>query len=304
MTTLTPEFHTYADKPTALISGSYTTVRGGELREIDAMLARQGDDVPASGFEKRFARVEDGNRNTVHVEDCLSFLQAVDYVEVSAQDVVSRFNEHVFPGLSFEARLQAHLRLQTGRSRHLTYISMVLSRLDERRVTPERLVEAVQEDSREDYSDKLSWTIEKIRFWTNLLDTLGALSYTTGGDQTEIVASPTRALLAELVSYYTEHAEDGTRAADLFEWIDEWFLPVFSDRAGTSRLSVGVADTLRSMDKDGAIRVTRLSDAQSVIDLPEPGGRTRTISNIHLEDPPSTAAYSYPLARTTQRATQ
>lgn len=304
MTMLTPEFHTYADKPTALISGSYTTVRGGELREIDSMLSQQGDNVPASGFENRFARVEDGTRKTAYVEDCLSFLQAVDYVEISAQDVVSRFNEQVFPGLAFEARLLAHLRLQTGRSRHLTYLSTVLARLDERRVTPERLVEAVQEDTGEDYSDELSWNIEKIRFWANLLDTLGALSYTTGGPRTEIVTSPTRALLAELIAYYAEHADDGSSAVGLFEWIDEWALPVLSERAGTPTLTVGVADTLRSMEEDGAIRTVRLTDSQSVVDVPVKGNRMRTISKVHIEDLPSSAAYSYPLSRTSRRVTQ
>jgi hypothetical protein len=302
--TLEPAFHAYVDKPTVLISGSYTTVRGAELREIDAMLDQQRDDVPMSGFEDRFARFEDGTINTDHVEDCLDFLQAIDFVEVSAQGLVSRFNGHAFPDLSFEARLLFHLRRQSGRSRHITYISEVLARLDKRRVSVERLLEAVQNDDAESYSDELSWTRDKIRFWANLLDPLGALSYTTGADEVEVVASPTRALLAELITHYADHAEDGTRAVDCLRWIDEWFLPVFSERAGSQRVSSGVADTLYSMQEDDAVSLFRESDSQSVVELPRDGGTARSISTISVEKVPSSAAYKYPLARTTRRVSQ
>lgn len=300
MTALTPEFHTYADKPTALISGSYTPVRGGELRKIDAMLEQQGNDVPVSGFEEQFARVENGGYNTAHVGDCLSLLQALDFVEVSPQDVVSRFNEQVFPELSTEARLLAHIRQQTGRSAHLTYVSAVLARLEQRQVTPERAVEAVLEDDNESFD--LSWNVEKIRFWANLLDTLGALSYTTGSDGSEILTSPTRALVAELLGYYAEYADKGTQAVSAFEWIDEWFLPVFANRAGTPTLAVAVADTLRSMEQDGVISMTRLSDSTAVVELPQ-RATTRTVTTITVENSASRVAYSYPLDRTTRRTT-
>jgi len=304
MTTLEPEFHTYADKPTALISGSYTTVRGAELRELDAMLDQQGGDVPASGFENRFARPEEGTLSTDHVEDCLAFMQSIDYVEVSPQNVVSRFNKQVFPDLSFEARLLSHIRQQTGRSRHITYISEVCARMDERRVDPERLLEEVQVDEAESYSDQLGWTIEKIRFWANLLDPLGALSYTTWSNESEIVPSPTRALLAELIAHYVEHAEASTRASECFGWIDEWFLPIFTERANVPRLSAGVADTLRSMEADGTINLSRESDAESIVELPRRGGEVRTVSRVTFEEHSTSAAYNYPLSRTTWGAGQ
>lgn len=304
--TLEPAFHAYADKPTVLISGSYTTVRGAELREIDAMLDQQGGDVPISGIEDRFARFEDGTLNTDHVEDCLELLQAIDFVEVSAQGLVSRFNGQAFPDLSFEARLLFHIRRQSGRSRHITYISEVSARLDERRVSVERLLEEVQDDDAESYSDELEWKKEKIRFWANLLDPLGALSYTSGprSDKAEIVASPTRALLAELIVYYADPSEDDMRAADCFKWIDEWFLPIFSERAGNQRVSMGVADTLRSMQEDDAIGLFRESDTQSVVELPRDGGTARSISTISVEEIPSSVAYDYPLARNTRRVSQ
>jgi len=305
MTMLEPEFHTYTDKPTALLSGSYTTVRGAELRELDEMLEEQGDDVPASGFKKRFAGYDDdGVLNTDHVDDCLGFLQKIDYVEVSPQDVVSRFNSHVFPDLAFEARLLSHIRQQTGRSEHLTYISEVCARIDKRRLDPNYLLEEVQADDTGSYSDQLSWTIEKIRFWANLLDPLGALSYTTWSNESEIVASPTRALLTELITYYAEHADDGTRAGDCFRWIDEWFLPILSERAGVPHLSTAAADTLRSMEDDEAIDMFRESDAQDIVRVPRAGSDPRTVSTVTVEGSPTGAAYRYPLARTTRRISQ
>lgn len=302
---LEPEFQTYTDKPTALLSGSYTTVRGAELRELDAMLQKQGDNVPVSGFEDRFAGYDDeGHLETAHVEDCLGLLQKIDYIEVSPQKAVSRFNDHVFSDLSFEVRLLAHIRQQTGRPEHLTYISEVLARLDQRRVDRDRLLEEVQGDDADTYSDELSWTMEKIRFWANLLDPLGALSYSTWSNESEIVASPTRALLIEAISHYAANADDGTRAGDCFRWIDEWILPLLSDRAGIPRLSVGAADTLRSMEDDGAIDMLRETDAQDIVHLPEDKGGERTVSTVTVADPPTNAAYDYPLTRTTRRISQ
>lgn len=301
--TTEPEFHTYVDKPTVLISGSYTTVRGAELREIDEMLAQQGEDVPVSGIEERFARSVNGGLNTDHVEDCLDLLQTIDFIEVSGQELVSRFNSHAFPDLSFEARLLFHVRQQSGRSRHLTYISEVLARLDRRRISIERLLEEVQDDDAESYSDKLEWKVEKIRFWANLLDPLGALSYTSGSrsNAVEVVASPTRALLAELIAYCEEHTEEPIRAVDCLGWIDEWILPVFSERAGNQRVALGVADTLRTMEEEGAISLFRESDSQSVVELPRDSSSIRSISTISVEETPRNAAYDYPLARTSRR---
>lgn len=304
MTTLEPEFNTYADKPTVLITGSYTTVRGAELSELDMMLSKQGDDVPVSGIEMRFARPENGALNTDHVEDCLAFLQSIDYIEISPQNVVSRFNEDVFPDLSFEARLHSHIRQLTGRPRHITYISEVCARMDERRVEPERLLEEVQADDTGSYTDELDWTIEKIRFWANLLDHLGAHSYTTWKNESEIIPSPTRAVLAELIAHYVEQEDDGTRARECFEWIDDWFLPVFAERANVPRLSIGVADTLRSMEDDGTIDLNRESDAESIVEMPRGSNGERTVSTVTVEERSSSIAYRYPLARTTRRTSQ
>lgn len=301
---LTPAFRTYADKPTALLTG-YTTVRGAELREIDTMLDEQGGNVPVSGFETRFGRPEQSESegdslNTDHVDECLRFLQAVDFVEVTPQDVVTPFNGGAFADLSFEARLLYHVRQQSGRRRHLTYVSEVLTGLDERRVSLERLIEEVQADDRESYD--LSWNEEKIRMWANLFDPLGAVSYYNDGDIREILASPTRSLLSELIAYHADHASDESSIVDLFEWIDETFLPVFAKRSGEPRLSIAVADTLRTMSEDGCLTMYRESDSQTVVRLPQAGGSDRTISKLDFDSPADTAAYRYPLDRTTRRA--
>ena len=306
MTTLEPTFNPYPDKPTVLISGSYTTVRGAELREIDAMLDQQAGEVAKSAIEDRFARLDEGSRNTEHVGYCLGLLQAVDFVEVSAQKVVSWFNGGAFPELSFEARLLFHIRQQQGRPRHITYISEVLARLDERRVTPELLLEEVQSDDADSYSDELEWKVEKIRFWANLHDPLGAITYTASqrSDEVEIVSSPTRALLAELLGYFADQTEDEASALDCFKWIDEWFFPIFSERAGGHRIAAGVADTLRSMESDGVIDMYRESDAQTAVELPKREGTDRNVSVVVVNEIPTTAPYSYPLARNTRRVSQ
>lgn len=303
-TELAPDFRTFGDKPTALLTG-YTTVRGAELKELDKMIAEQGGDVPVSGFEDRFGRPElNGNGgktlNTDHVDECLKFLQAVDFVEISAQSLISYYNGQAFSDLSFEARLLYHVRQQTARRRHFTYISEVLTGLDARRVPLERLLEEIQDDDRESFD--LSWNVEKLRMWANLFDPLGAISYVSDGNEREIVASPSRALLAELITWYADHVSDGTSAAELLEWLDETFSPVFVERAGTPRLSIAVADTLRTMVDDGALRIVRESDTQSGVELPEAGGTTRIVSKLIFEETPDSAAYHYPLARTTRGA--
>ncbi|KAB1184761.1 MULTISPECIES: hypothetical protein [Haloferax] len=288
------------DKPSALLTG-YSTVRGAELKAIYKTLESQGE-VPVSTLEKRFGRPMTSGYETEHIDQSLKFLRAIDMVDVSAQNVVSLSNEDVYSSLSFEARVLHHVRKQPGKQYHLTYIFDVLAKQNCRRVTEENLLEAVKADS--DRSFDLTWRGEKIRMWANLFDPLGAISYVndaTDLDENEIIASPTRALMYELLAWYAENGEDSKRFARALKWIDEEFMPVFADRPGVPKLAAGVADVLNDIEMEGAISLQTMSDAGIVASLPRSNGAPRNVATYTVESLPDRPAYWYPLDRNERR---
>lgn len=293
------------DKPEKLLTG-YNTVRGAELREIYQVVDQQGD-VPVSALEDRFARpgTDSTSRKDVHVDRCLKFLQAVDVVEVTAQDVVSPMNRVVYNDLeAFEPRLLHHLRQQEGEQYHLAYIFDVATDLDRRRISVEELLEEVIDDEARSFG--LNWNEDNMRMWANLADPLGAISYLDRGDTNEVLIAPTGALFADLLSWYQEHGEDPERFARALEWIDEEFLPLFSARTGsTPTVAVGVADVLNNMEKDGALSLRAMSDTEDVVDVPRSSREgSRNISTFSVEEVPDRPAYWYPLAQSERRVTQ
>ncbi|MEA5386765.1 hypothetical protein VB779_06670 [Haloarculaceae archaeon H-GB11] len=288
-------------KPEALLTG-YTSVRGAELKTIYGVLDVQGD-IPVSALKKRFGRpyTNKNEINTDHVDDCLKFLKAIDMVEVSAQDVVSKLNEDIYPEISFEPRVLYHIRQQPERQYHLSYVFDVMAKQNRRRIPQEVLLEEVADDDEETFG--LQWNEEKIRMWANLSDTLGAISYVTADDDNEIVASPTRRLLHELLTWYSENGEDPERLSRALGWIDEEFLPMYASRPGTPKVTPGVADVVRNMEEEDVLQTRSMSDTENVVDLPRRKGGTEAVATFTMNDRLDCASYRYPLDRSERRVT-
>jgi hypothetical protein len=283
------------DKPEALLV-NYGTVRGAELKEIYRVLEKQGD-VPESALAKRFARPESNtsDRDTDHLDECLKFLSALDMLTSSAQKVVQLRNETVYPGLSFEGRLLHHIRQQSGKQYHLAYLFDVLAAQDRRRIGREPFLTEVKQDEGRKFG--LQWNTTKLNMWGNLADTLGALSYV---DNSEIVTSPTRALLYDLLSWYSDNGDDPEQFLGAMDWIHEEILPVYASQPGTPRVAVGVADVLRNMEAEGVLSFRSMSDTQRVVKLPKrTGSETEPVASFTIDDEAGAVPYTFPLDRQT-----
>jgi len=289
------------DKPSKLLTG-YSTVRGAELKSIYTFVGG-GQDVTETDIEERFGRPDfaSGNTNTVHIDSCLRFLEAIDMIEISDTDVVSLTNDEFYPELeSFEPRLLAHIRKQEGEQYHLSYLFDITAKQDTRRCSLEELLEVAKGDETNLFD--LAWREEKLRMWANLADHVGALSYLSGDGENEVMTSPARPLLGELLSWYNENGEDSKRFARAMEWIDSEFLGVFSESLNIPTVSVGVADVLANMVDDGVLTLRSMSDTEDVVELPMPNGGTRRISTFNIERPfPQKPTYWYPIDRNERR---
>lgn len=288
-------YTTNPDKPEKLLA-NYTTVRSAELTEIVELIEWQGG-VPVSAIERRFGRPssENDTPNVDHVENCLKFLRAIDVIELSEQSVVGLLNKDIYPELPLEARLLHHVRQQEGEQSHLSYIFDVMAELDVHRVPRQRLYEAVQAD--DDMNFGFEWTKPKINMWANLADTLGAVSYVTATDENQIVTSPTRALLYDLLDWHAANGETPERLLAALDWIHDEFLPVYASRAGTPEVTAGVAKTLRNMEAEDVLDFRTMSDTQKVVELPRQNGDGVPVAEFTVGDRRQTAAYLHPLDR-------
>lgn len=288
------EFTQNDSKPEKLLTG-YNTVRGAELKEMCDLLESQGD-VTVSAFTNRFGKPEvSGPVNDSHVDQCVRFLRTIDVVKISPQNVVSQLNREVYPHLPAEPRLLHHIRSQRGEQYHLAYIADVAFDQGSRRLTVEDLFEAVRDDV--DRSFGLTWRTENIKMWANLFDHLGGITYANQGGENWIVVSPARRLLYDLLSWYAENGSESNQFVSAMEWIDEEFLPVFSERAGTPRVAMGVADVLNDMEEDGVVTLNVMSDTQNVAAVPRSEKGSRQVVTFDVRPVEERPSYRYPLRR-------
>lgn len=289
-----PEYKQNSSKPDKILTG-YGTVRGAELKAIYGDI---GELTPRSEIEHWYGRPENGGYEVDHIDDCLRFLKTLDMVEQTGQDVLNPINVPLFADLElpFELRLLYHIRQQAGEQYHLANIHDVAirdlssdgGRYGRRRVGVETLVTEVRRQT--DYD--LTWREEKIRMWANLLGPIGAVTYSSEHD--EILLSPVRGILHELLSLHQSHRSNGESLLAAFEWIDEGFMPVFS-RTGDTTVHVGIADVLDNMVNDGVLTLHGMSDRTEIVDLPTTVDDTRTPADYQIATVPDRPAYWFPL---------
>ncbi len=290
--------------PDKILTG-YGTVRSAELTAIDEFLV---EETPLSGIVKRFGKPSvqaTGGFESKHVKNCIKFLHSLDLIERSAQDVIKPINREVYPEISFEARLLYHIRSQEGDEYQLAEIHELLIKNTStknphgfRRIAEEELVMILKERS----GFEIQWRAEKTSMWANLLDPVGAISYST--DHSEIVTAPTRPLIHELLSYHQTYRDDPEGILHALEWIHEEFFPVFYDLSGSPRLHIGVADTLTNMVKDGVLTLIGMTDVTQTVRLPYRIDDTEQPTRYKIDTAPDRPAYWYPLERSERRVEQ
>lgn len=295
------EYQENTSKPEKILTG-YGTVRSAELKAIYSDIDMM---TPLTQVENRFGRPTPSGRETDHIENCLRFLRTLDMIEQTAQDVLNPINTDLFATeqFPFELRLLYHIREQSGSQLHLADIQEKAirspypdtGRYGIRRISVDDLRVAVERET--DYD--LEWRNEKIQMWANLLDPIGAISYSSSED--EILLAPSRKLVHYGLAYHQEHREASRSILSALEWINREFFTVFSRPGDTPSVHVGVADVLESLVADDALELVGMSDRSEEVDLPRQIDDTETPADYQVSTPPDRPAYWHPLERSERR---
>ena len=289
---MTAENYRYADgKPDAQLV-NYNTVRPPELKLVYESIDESPGSLPVKSLRKQFTLDDDD-----HLEQCLSFMHALDFLERPEDRVVEPINEDVFPDLSFEAKLLHHLHQQERPQDHLAGAQAVAFDEEPKTLERDHLVTYLNREL-----GYINWNRTKVNMWYRLYEGIGVLDYI---DSRELVLSPSRALLYELLEMFRE-SEDSNDFGEAVTWIEQYFMAVLSNRPGTAQLHQGVTDTLQNLIDDGIVEVRGMADAQNEVKLPPTHSRTETpaIKEFSLAELPSadSAKYRYPLERFTEVA--
>jgi len=267
---------------------NYNTVRAAELKlTYQAIDDQVSDTTNVKQLKKRFTLGSDD-----HLEQCLEFLHALDFIERPEVRVVRQINEDVFPSLSFEAKLLHHLRQQERPQDHLSRAQDVAFDKAPKTLDRELLVTYLKRDL-----DYINWNKTKVNMWYRLYQGVGAIDYI---ESRELVLSPSRALLYELLDAF-QRIEGSNDFGEAVVWIEQNFMSVLTDRPGTAQLHQGTADTLQNLVNDGIVDVRGMADAQNEVTLPPTHSRPETpaIKEFTLNDLPAelTAGYRHPLEK-------
>lgn len=288
---MTAEEYQYANnKPDATLV-NYNTVRAAELK----LIYRTLEDAVSGPVN--LATLESGltHGDADHLDQCLRFLHALDFVEQPEARLVTRVNEDVFPSLSFEAKLLHHIKQQEHPQDHLARAQTVAFDNSLRTLQRDLLVTYLKREA-----DYINWNQTKINMWYRLYEGLGVLDYL---DSRGLVLSPSGKLLYELLETFQE-TENSNDFGEAVVWIEQYFMTILSERPGTPQLHQGVADTLQNLVDDGIVELRGMADAQNAVKLPTTHSRheSPTIKEFTLADLPEDdrPSYRYPLEQFTE----
>jgi hypothetical protein len=230
--------------------------------------------------------------DTGHLEECLQFLHALDFIERPEDRVVTPINRDVFPSLSFEAKLLHHLTRQDRPQDHLAEAQRVAFTEAPRTLEREQLVTHLKREL-----EYINWNTTKVNMWYRLYQGIGVIDHVDGRG---LVLSPVRALLYELLQAFVD-LQGSTDFGEAVGWIERHFMTVLSNRPGTLRLHQGVTDTVQTLIDDDVIEVRGMADAHNEVVLPATHSRREepAIKTFTLHELPSgeRASYRYPIER-------
>ena len=288
---MTADHYHYADgKPDAQLV-NYNTVRVVELKAIYRAL----DEAVSGPVNVSTLRDNLTHGDDDHLEQCLKFLYALDFIERPESRLVDPINEDVFPSLSFEATLLHHIKQQDNPQDHLARAQDVAFEKAPRTLERDLLVTYLKRDV-----DYINWNVTKVNMWYRLYEGIGVLGYI---DSRELVLSPVPGLLYELLKTFQE-TEKSSDFGEAVTWLERHFMTVLSDRPGTPRLHQGVTDTLQNLVDDGLVEVRGMADAQNEVELPATHSRRRepAIKEFDITGTPAAdrRSYRYPLDQFTE----
>ncbi len=288
---MTADNYRYANGKPDKTLVNYNTVRPPELKLIYETLAQHGSGpTNVKALRDSFVLGDDD-----HLEQCLRFLYGIDMIERPEERVVKLVNENVFPDISFEARLLHHLHQQEQPQDHLTRAQEIAFKNSPGTLERELLVTYLKRDL-----DYINWNKTKVNMWYRLYEGIGVVSFI---DTRELVLSPSRALLYELLETFHE-TENSTDFGEAVAWIEQHFMSVLIERPGTPRLHEGVTDTLQNLMDMDAIDVRGMADAQNEVKLPSTHSRHEepAVKEFELFELPTNraASNSHPLDRFTE----
>lgn len=274
-------------KPKAQVIG-YNTVRSPELKLIyNKINDSPSDTTNISTLKKSFVSDDDG-----HLYECIKFLHTLDLIEKPDERVVRQINQDVFPELGFEAKLLHHLKQQGHPQDHLARTQDAAFEKSPKTVDREQLVTTLNRKV-----EYIEWNKTKVNMWYRLYDGIGVINYM---DSREIILSPSRALLYELLDTF-KRIKNSNDFGEAVVWIEQNFMTVLTDRPGTAQLHRGVTDTLQNLMDNDIIEVRGMADAQNEIKLPSTHSRTETpaVKEFSLSDlgTPRDDSNRYPLNR-------
>jgi hypothetical protein len=288
---MTAEKYRYADnKPDAKLV-NYNTVRAAELKLIHrALFESVSGTIKVSRLKREFT-----HGDVDHLEQCLKFLYALDFIERPEARLVEPINQDVFPSLSFEGKLLHHIKQQERPQDHLARAQDVAFEKAPRTLERDLLVTYLERDL-----DYINWNKTKVNMWYRLYQGIGVLTYI---ESRGLVLSPSRRLLYDLLETFNE-TEQSSDIGKAVTWLEGYFMRVLADRPGTPQLHQGVADTLQNLIDDGLIDVRGMADAQNEVKLPATHSRHEkpAVKEFSLNGLPSKerASYRYPLDQFTE----
>ena len=263
---------------------SYTSVRGAEIKQINEAI-QEGTSI--SQLHKNFVRPQGEDTETSTVDDTVSLLHALDFIERPSERTVEPISNQPFSDLPFELRFCHHLMEQEGTQDHFMEMHRLLANQDSVFVDKEEFEEDIE---RELDWYPFDWKVNKVENWYNMLDPLGIVS--THNNQ-KILTGPSPRSVFDLLKAFEER-EGSASFREALDWIEDEFFYCYVDRGGARpRVHAGLDQTLSTLMYDDAIELSTVSDAKQGVNVPSlEASQTSTFS---VEEHPVVPSYEYPL---------
>lgn len=263
---------------------SYTSVRGAEIKQINEAI-NEGTSI--SQLHKSFVRPQGEDTKTSTVDDTLSLLHALDFVERPSERTVEPISNQPFSDLSFELRFCHHLMEQEGDQNHFMEMHRLLAKQDSVFIDKEEFEEDIERNLDRYPFD---WKVKKVENWYNMLDPLGIVS--THNNQKILTGASPRCVYDLLKAFKQREGSASFREA--LDWIEDEFFYCYVDRGGASpRVHAGLDQTLSTLIYHDVIELSTVSDAKQGVNVPSfDASQTSTFS---VNEPPVAPSYEYPL---------
>jgi len=263
---------------------NYTTVRPMELKVLYEAISGE---TPVDQLTRFFGHPHEVDHD--HIDTSVQFLEAIDMISRSPQDVLTKVNENVVgEELSFEVRMLLHLMQQPAPYNQLIEtIRAGLTAADDVNISTEALKEAA---NRRDLAVRIN--DEKIRMWARFFEALGVINV---DQDDEVYFLPMRRLVYDLFALAADQGADSD-FVEAVGWIHETAMPIITETEGTVQVHRGTALVLRGLEAEGVVEFEAMGDRDRYIGLPEAEKSVGKPTEFALRSLPSDdVASAYPM---------